>query len=97
MEEPVMFLYEKSPLKITSVKLNDLGRDLDAFRVKVVILASRLQQWNLLEENVLVTSFHPQHKIFFEPFCKEKKVLCSAAISMTQEIATLRMSPLNSD
>ncbi|GBM11025.1 hypothetical protein AVEN_1354-1 [Araneus ventricosus] len=50
-----------SPQKITSVELNDLVRDLDLSESKSDILASRLRQWNLLEENVRVTLFSSRH------------------------------------
>ncbi|GBO32648.1 hypothetical protein AVEN_22213-1 [Araneus ventricosus] len=64
-----------SPHKITSVELNDLVRDLDLSKNKTEILASRLQQWNLLEENVRVTSFHTRHLLFESFFEKEESIV----------------------
>ncbi|GBL85509.1 hypothetical protein AVEN_272388-1 [Araneus ventricosus] len=64
-----------SPHKITSVELNDLVRDLDLYKNKVEILGSRLQQWNLLEENVRVTSFHTRHLLFESFFKKEDNIV----------------------
>ncbi|GBM98118.1 hypothetical protein AVEN_229764-1 [Araneus ventricosus] len=62
-----------SPHKITSVKLNDLVRDLDLSKNKEEILASRLQQWNLLEENVRVV--HTPHLLFESFFKKEESIV----------------------
>ncbi|GBO34590.1 hypothetical protein AVEN_50030-1 [Araneus ventricosus] len=64
-----------SPHKITSVELNDLVRDLDLSKSKAEILASRLQQWNLLEENVRVTSFRTRHLLFESFFKKEESLV----------------------
>ncbi|GBN87735.1 hypothetical protein AVEN_235178-1 [Araneus ventricosus] len=63
-----------SSLKITSVELNDLVRVLDLSRSKAEILASKLQEWNLLEENVRVASFRTRH-LLFESFFKQEESL----------------------
>ncbi|GBN26262.1 hypothetical protein AVEN_88691-1 [Araneus ventricosus] len=42
---------------------------------KAEILASRLQQWNLLEENVRVTPFHTRHLLFESFFKKEESIV----------------------
>ncbi|GBN42007.1 hypothetical protein AVEN_182617-1 [Araneus ventricosus] len=60
--------------KITSVELNDLVRDLELSKSKAEILASRLQQWNLLEKNVRVSSFRTRH-LLFESFFKKEDCL----------------------
>ncbi|GBM36680.1 hypothetical protein AVEN_221950-1 [Araneus ventricosus] len=66
-----------SPHKITSVELNNLVRDLEMSKTKAEIYASRLQQWNLLEENVRVTSFHTRHLLFESLFEEEESlVIC---------------------
>ncbi|GBM42738.1 CCR4-NOT transcription complex subunit 6-like [Araneus ventricosus] len=57
------------------VELNDLVRDLNLSKNKVEILASRLQQRNLLEENVRVTSFHTRHLLFESFFKKEESIV----------------------
>ncbi|GBL89043.1 hypothetical protein AVEN_255188-1 [Araneus ventricosus] len=47
---------------------------LDLSKSKAGILASRLQQWNLLEENVRVTSFRTHH-LLLESFYKKEESL----------------------
>ncbi|GBN34360.1 hypothetical protein AVEN_107476-1 [Araneus ventricosus] len=76
-----------SPHKITSVELNDLVRDLDLSKSKAEILASRLQQWNLLEENVRVTSFRTRHLLFEYFFKKEESlVYCCDTDGLLKEL-----------
>ncbi|GBM62822.1 hypothetical protein AVEN_212166-1 [Araneus ventricosus] len=60
--------------KISSVELNGLVRDLDLSKTEVEILASRLQRWNLLEENIRVTSFCTC-RLLFESFFKKEESL----------------------
>ncbi|KDR22943.1 hypothetical protein L798_00777, partial [Zootermopsis nevadensis] len=50
-------LYPSEPHKITESELNDLIRDLELPMNKAELLASRLQQWNLLDHFVKVTTF----------------------------------------
>ncbi len=49
---------ERKPHFIHQKDLNDLARDLDLTKEKSEILASRLQQWNLLASGVKVTEYH---------------------------------------
>lgn len=48
---------DKSPQLITQSKLNDLVRDLSLTKQQSELLASRLQEWNLLDENTRITEF----------------------------------------
>jgi len=43
--------------RITQEELNDLIRDLDLPKCKAELLGSRLQQWNLLKENVRISVY----------------------------------------
>jgi len=43
--------------RITQEELNDLTRDLDLPKCKAELLGSRLQQWNLLKENIRISDF----------------------------------------
>ena len=43
--------------RITQEGLNDLIRDLDLPKSKAELLGSRLQQWNLLKENVRISVY----------------------------------------
>jgi hypothetical protein len=49
--------------RITQEKLNDLIRDLDLPKSKAQLLGSRLQQWNLLKENVRISVYRKITKI----------------------------------
>src|SRR5688572_24932301 len=44
-------------------ELSDLIRDLDLSKKKAEILASRLQQWNLLQENVKISAYRDATRI----------------------------------
>ena len=50
--------------KITEGELNDLIRDLKLPKNKAELLASRLQQWNLLHHSVKVTTFRTRSQEF---------------------------------
>ena len=60
-----------APYILTQDGLNDLVRDLELSKNKAELLASRLQQWNLLEENVRITSFRNRHQQL-EPFFRKE-------------------------
>ena len=62
---------DSSNHKITEGKLNDLLRDLKPPKKKAELLASRLQQWNLLHHSVKVTTFHTRNQEF-EQFFKTR-------------------------
>jgi hypothetical protein len=51
-------LDSSEPHKITEIELNDLIQDLRLPENKAELLASRLQQCNLLDHSVKVTTFH---------------------------------------
>jgi len=60
---------DSSNQKITEGELHDLIRDLELPKNKAELLASRLQQWNLLHHSVKVTAFRTR-KQEFEQFFK---------------------------
>ena len=67
-----------TPHRITQEELNDLVRDLDLSKNKAELLGSRLQQWNLLEEDVTITSYRKRHQQLEPFFMKEGNlVFCS--------------------
>ena len=66
------------PHILTQEDINDLVRDLELSKAKSELLASRLQQWNLLQKNVRVTSFCSRHEQFMPYFTKQNDlVFCS--------------------
>ena len=67
-----------TPHRITQEELNDLVRDLDLPKNKAELLGSRLQQWNLLEKDVTITSYRKRHQEL-EPFFRKEGdlVFCS--------------------
>ena len=50
------------PHWITQEDLNDLARDLYLSKQLLELLASRLKQWNLVQEDVRITSFRNRNK-----------------------------------
>ena len=52
------------PHLINESELNDLVRDLDLPKGKAELLASRLEQWNLLQSGINVCSFHTRQESF---------------------------------
>jgi len=52
------------PHKLNQGELNDICKDLALPKGKSELLASRLQQWNMLQCDVTVTSFRHHHEAF---------------------------------
>jgi len=59
---------DSSNHKITEGELNDLIRDLELPKNKAELLASRLQQWNLLHHSMKVTTFRTRNQKFEQFF-----------------------------
>ena len=62
------------PHWITQEGLNDLARDLYLWKQQSELLASRLKQWNLVQENVRITSFRNRNKDLGSFFNMENKL-----------------------
>jgi len=56
---------------ITQEELNDLIKDLDLPKSKDELLGSRLQQWNLLKENVRISVYCKKHEVLVQFFKME--------------------------
>ena len=55
---------------ITQEDLNDLAPDLYQSKQQSELLASRIKQWNLVQEDVRITSFRNRNKLVFLWVCK---------------------------
>ena len=53
---------ENEPHWITQEDLNDLARDLYLSKEQSEFMASRLKQWNLVQEDVTITSLRNRNK-----------------------------------
>ena len=67
--------------QITQEELGDLIRDLNLPKSKAEMFGSRLQQWNLLKENVRNSVYRKRYKDLFQ-FFKMKGALLLALILM---------------
>ena len=67
--------------RITQEKLNYLIRDLDLPKSKVELLGSKLQQWNILKENVRISVYRKRHEDLVQ-FFKMERLLLLALILM---------------
>ena len=61
--------------RITQEDLNDLARDLYLSKQQSLILASRLKQWNLVQEDVRITNFWNRNKDLASFFDMENTLL----------------------
>lgn len=61
-------MYSKAPQLFSQIELNDLVRELDLCKEKSELLASRLQQKNLLETDTTVTLYRKRNKSFLQYF-----------------------------
>ena len=62
------------PHWITQEDLNDLARDLYLSKQQSELLASRLKQWNLVQEDVRITSFRNRNKYLASFFVMDNKL-----------------------
>ena len=61
---------------------NDLIRDLDLPKSKAELLGSRLQQWNLLKENVRISVYRKRHEDLIQLFKMERDLVACTDIDV---------------
>jgi hypothetical protein len=66
--------------RITQEESNDLVRDLDLPRSKAELSGSRLQQWNLLKENVRISVYRKRHEDLVQIFKMERGLVACTDI-----------------
>ena len=73
--------------RITQEELNDLIRDLDLPKCKAELLGSRLQQWNLLKENVRISVYCKSYEDLVQ-FCRMERdlVVCTHIDGLMQTL-----------
>ena len=75
------------PHVISQEELNDLIRDLDLPKSKALLLASRLQQWNLLNQNVNISMYRKREVRLVPNFTKDGDlVYCSDIPSLMGQL-----------
>lgn len=75
------------PHLVNASELNDLAKDMEISQRQSEILASRLKQWNLLEETVNVSCFRNRNRNlqhFFEE--KDGLTFCADAKGLIEEL-----------
>jgi len=81
--------------QITQEELNDLIRDLDLLKSKAKLLGSRLQQWNLLKENVRISVYRKRHEDLVQVFKKERGLVICTDIDGLMQTLNINHNPLD--
>jgi hypothetical protein len=80
--------------RITQDELNDLIRDLDLPKSKAELLGSRLQQWNLLNENVRISVYRKMHEDPVQFFKMERGLVACTDIDGLMQTISINHDPL---
>ena len=81
--------------RISQEELNDLIRDLDLPKSKAELLGSRLQQWNLLKENVRISVYRKRHEDLVQFFKMERSLVACTDIDGLMQTLSINHSPLD--
>jgi hypothetical protein len=81
--------------RIKQDELNDLIRDLDLSKSKAELLGSRLQQWNLLKENVINSVYSERHEILVQFFKIERSLVACTDIDGLMQTLSINHNPLD--
>jgi len=79
----------------TQEELNDLLRDLDLPKSKVELLGSKLQQWNLLKENVGISVYRKRHEDLVNFFKMERGLVACIDIDGLMQTLSINHIPLD--
>jgi hypothetical protein len=80
--------------RITQQELNDLIRDLDLPKSKVELLGSRLQQWNILEDNVGMFVYRKRYKYLVQLLKMEIGLVAGTDIGGVMQTLYTNHNPL---
>jgi hypothetical protein len=81
--------------RITQEELNDLFRDLDLTKSKAELLGTRLQQWNLLKENVRISLYYKRHEDLVQFFKMERGLVACTDIDGLMQTLSINHNPLD--
>ena len=81
--------------RITQEELNYPIRDLDLPKSKAELLGSRLQQWNLLKENVRISVYRKKHEDLVQFFNMERGFVACTYIDGLMQILDINHNPLD--
>lgn len=92
--DPLYIPDTEQPHPLTQMDLNDLVRDLNLSKSSSELLASRLQQWSLLERGVKVTAFRERSLRLSECFAQQDRICYCKDIS---QLFTVMHQPFDPD
>jgi len=75
--------------------LNGLIRDLDLPKNKAELLGSRLQQWNLLKENVRISVYRKMHEDLVQFFKMARGLVACTDIDGLMKTLSINHNPLD--
>jgi len=81
--------------RITQEELNDLIRDLDLPKSKAEMLGLRLQQWNLLKENVRISVYRKRQEGLVQFFKMERDLVACTDIYGLMQTLNVNHNPLD--
>jgi len=81
--------------RITQEELNNLIRDLDLPKSKAELLGSRLQKWNLLQENVRISVYRKRYEDLVQFFKMERGLVACSDIGGLMQTLNINHNPLD--
>jgi hypothetical protein len=81
--------------RITQQELNYLIKDFDLPKGKAELLGSRMQQWNILEENIRISVYRKIYKDLVQFFKMERGLVASTDIDGVMQTRNINHNPLD--